>query len=1453
LFQFTLDEWSAHVVRLRNSHPTLNYFTTDQLVLLSSQLAKLIYANLTLSAQACMLLNLIGTDLSLQQLTEFVQMSLRRIEDVEDGKDSDKNQEDSSDSDASMSEDDDSSSSSDEDDEPVDPFKEFEALPVFTKLREDFPRYLVLASMIKCGNQNLDDLMEWCFDNSEMEQDQIDNILGEYMAQIVQPKVDEPKEITVNSTEEPIVKENSEAEEKTSIIQAKKQVEYTNLIRFKFDPNAEGLLSEKLKEIWNQFLEKVESLEITDYLSFQSLAKCLEELADFGTNPQRKVLSSFKEGSPNLVVCPEGEMHAQALSFYMLDPEKPLPTLDEILICQADTPLEQIELICRRAFSDQSGKIYIILHAEKMNYDNGMHLEQLIKKTTVSNHSYRLIFMASKERNDHSYIVTAFDKYRIQVPSVPHEDKIQSYLLSHLNSGIKADPDHSRLRIIKSKKSGNGKSLVAKRLSQLIPDCQRCILQLHDNTVDCNKIISTWLKEIEHYKIDVFHLDVTPAVHSGRADLIFSLTVLGGLSDSNGQIWLSSKQTYHIVELTSAAVVMDQEGATDKPSKETPMIAFEDYVPFILCLAPKETAELLASNPDVNTEFLPAKKHGSWTFMFDHASYLSEVFQRPFLYLSLWGQPDRQNLLNHCFYDENQPKDITSLHDCLTTLLHSCPVKTPTWMELTHFASFLNVQLKSSENSIFCNTDLMKEDFPGMKIFVVNFLIQMSKDFATRSVEISDQSQGEGFSKPKIEDRQRWENSPHPYIFFNDDGHSMSFYGFRLQNLNLIDERSGNVLVHNIMSRQLYAGLTRNKVIFNRAFDDASSAEKIADLCKVFGIRIDLGNPDKSYELTSDNVMKLLAIYMRFRSNIPVVIMGETGSGKTRLVKFLCDLIRKGKEAEKLVNQLEEIEDFLGKLNKARNDPLLQNNLANYLKQFGHAENLLHIIKAGKNFLLEVKEPEIMLQRITNVEEQLLQIKANFHIHHQPGHENIEQKEIQNLIIMKTHGGVTEENIYALVREAIDLAIKNKEQGIPLTVVFFDEANTTNAIGTIKEVMCDRLVNGTPIPNNIGLQFVAAINPYREHSDEMIKKLENAGLGYHIKADKTLDKLGKIPMRRLVYRVKEIPASMFPLVWDFGTLDADTEQKYIIQMIESQIAQHKLEKTKTEKLLKVLCHSQSFMRERKDECSFVSLRDVERMLTTLEWFNSQEKIIALKIFNKIISDHEPNLNQIFDINLILALGISYYARLDERRVEYEEEMMECLQLEPKYFSKVIIACQDIFIDELNLDQNIAKNDALKENVWMMAICIELRIPLFLVGKPGSSKSLAKTVITDVMQGDTSYSVNLFQHFKEIHMVSFQCSPLATAGGILSTFRQCQKFQEKRDLNRFAAVCVLDEVGLAEDSPKMPLKALHPLLEDGCVESEKPEPHKKVSYVIYSCCNCLTGCKEHFIFGVIVLF
>ena len=133
---------------------------------------------------------------------------------------------------------------------------------------------------------------------------------------------------------------------------------------------------------------------------------------------------------------------------------------------------------------------------------------------------------------------------------------------------------------------------------------------------------------------------------------------------------------------------------------------------------------------------------------------------------------------------------------------------------------------------------------------------------------------------------------------------------------------------------------------------------------------------------------------------------------------------------------------------------------------------------------------------------------------------------------------------------------------------------------------------------------------------------------------------------------------------------------------------------------------------------------------------------------------------------------------------------------------------------MELGPNIAKNAALRENVFMMAICIELRIPLFLVGKPGSSKSLAKSIIQDSMHGKTSRS-DLLKTFKQVQMFSYQCSQLATSESVIEVFNSAKKFQAKmKDTTQYVSVVVLDEVGLAEDSPNLPLKALHPLLEDG---------------------------------------
>ena len=57
-------------------------------------------------------------------------------------------------------------------------------------------------------------------------------------------------------------------------------------------------------------------------------------------------------------------------------------------------------------------------------------------------------------------------------------------------------------------------------------------------------------------------------------------------------------------------------------------------------------------------------------------------------------------------------------------------------------------------------------------------------------------------------------------------------------------------------------------------------------------------------------------------------------------------------------------------------------------------------------------------------------------------------------------------------------------------IVFFDEINTSTAIGLISEILCNRTCRGKLLPNN--LVFVSAWNPYKKK----YKDSTNYGLVY---------------------------------------------------------------------------------------------------------------------------------------------------------------------------------------------------------------------------------------------------------------------------------------------------------------------------------------------------------------------
>ncbi|XP_028416584.1 E3 ubiquitin-protein ligase rnf213-alpha-like [Dendronephthya gigantea] len=1172
-----------------------------------------------------------------------------------------------------------------------------------------------------------------------------------------------------------------------------------------------GDAEESKREIIGQKIDRkpvtpyVKNKEDT-YLSLEILTDILDELSEsaIGAESQRmrrKMPSGLMEGEPNLLLVPKAEVFGCLLSLFMgNEARQPLPTDEEVIVCNENTTAEEIELLWRRAVVDDKGQLFCLANADLLDYDVSQQVVRSLELLTQGQSKYHLVVICSIENEDRSNMVTSLDQNRRHFPPIPSTKAIQNYLKEqlmvsgtetvgnvHLAPAATVDVEKLSVRVIQSSRAGMGKSLFIKHLAEqlenlpsnkklrkgLVPSLCATI-PVHGISVDSDCVTREFLSHAVKRDIPVsriFHLDMSQSVVKGLDNILFQLLILRVVKDKSGNVWRRKSTDMYVVEITTdksfealttdASLTNSNYSQTMRKRLATEKYSFVKYLPRTHCSTPRETLDNIRHNRGGNTGF-------------DMEKFRSEEYQRTFQYLTQFAAG--QNLDKFLFiYDPRVT--IGDPVDALTFIIKYCGIRDPSWAELHHFVNFLNVQLRDCEESVFCNAKLAGDLLQGFKTFVVRFMIEMSRDFATRSLSDSNlgvddtQTADEDDDLAPFEIRKRWELSPHPYIFFNHDRVSMTFLGFRLSdNGDLLDPATNKVLEQKMMEPTLRGQLKHQGVNFDTNYEKRDKMARIEKLCSVMGIEF-LYDPDPTYELTTDNVKKILAIHMRFRCGIPVIIMGETGCGKTRLIRFMCEL-QAGPDGPK------------------------------------------------------------------------------------------------NLLLMKVHGGTSYAEIEKKVVEAEKRAFynqKNEEINVD-TVLFFDEANTTDAIDLIKEIMVDRRVNGRAInPALTKLHFIAACNPYRKHTKKMIQKLESAGLGYHVSADETDDKLGSIPLRQLVYRVHPLPESMRPLVWDFGRLTDHTEELYAAQIVRrSMVATTpdiKFDGTEAQAscIATVLSASQKYMREQKNECSFVSLRDVERAMKVITWFYSNSELI-IKIIGDVDGNGDKNtsseesseeedyqskeefaigeqpLSQIARA-LILGIGVCYYARLNTRE-EYCQEISRYFDNScplpggGRRMQREIERCQRGFLNGIQVGQNIAKNIALSENVFMMAICTELRIPLFVVGKPGSSKSLAKDVISTNMKAGNSQS-ELFKNLKQIHMQSYQCSPLSTPEGIVSTFKQCAKLQKDKDLKKFVSVVVLDEIGLAEDSPLMPLKTLHPLLEDGTATTEESgttSDHHRVGFI-----------------------
>ncbi|XP_046568818.1 uncharacterized protein LOC124277192 isoform X1 [Haliotis rubra] len=453
----------------------------------------------------------------------------------------------------------------------------------------------------------------------------------------------------------------------------------------------------------------------------------------------------------------------------------------------------------------------------------------------------------------------------------------------------------------------------------------------------------------------------------------------------------------------------------------------------------------------------------------------------------------------------------------------------------------------------------------------------------------------------------------------------------------------------------------------------------------------ELNKIDEMYALTPDNLLKMVLIVLRVRAHIPVILMGDTGCGKTSLIHYLskiCDVVFK----------------------------------------------------------------------------------------------------VQNI-----HAGVEESDIVDFVLESNAFALSNMNESV---WVFLDEINTCNHLGLINDILCHHCCQGNILAPN--LIAMAACNPYKLRTEESIF---TAGLDNKVLPDE---------QSKLVYRVNPLPESMIDYIWDYGSLSKTDEESYIRRMINNAVSRYPVSC-----LVELLTMSQEFIRKKEQTDSCVSLRDVNRCRNLIKWFQE-----TLEMKSGLMNKPLPQSRK-FEIKaVILALAHVYHSRLPDTlsRKAYRENLSRVFkkhgdsESETDIF-KIIHEEQRDIIERMDMPDGIAKNTALQENVFVIMISILNRIPVFIVGKPGCSKSLSLQLIKSNLRGLDSADP-YFQTLPQLYCVAFQGSESSTSDGIIKVFEKAERYRESTKEENVLPVVVLDEIGLAETSKFNPLKVLHSRLEPG---------------------------------------
>jgi len=350
--------------------------------------------------------------------------------------------------------------------------------------------------------------------------------------------------------------------------------------------------------------------------------------------------------------------------------------------------------------------------------------------------------------------------------------------------------------------------------------------------------------------------------------------------------------------------------------------------------------------------------------------------------------------------------------------LKSIEIEKPNYYQINIFIKVLSDEFSKFSNcqgytvDTLCNnafgSGLKKDDvisLINLRKFIINSLVNVTKLFLVGPYEklIKNQEINQRLMKENDDEKEQFINQnltinidsvsfdeiKPSLVVFNEDGDSCTIITTCPENDS---EFKTLQKLYNI----------QNKRETLRSFRDLGNEEILNNLLNFLNVS---GFDDKqkkkilgTYVYTPDNFIKVVLILLRIRVKIPVILMGETGCGKTTLIEMASMLINKGNKCIKKMNIHAGIndEDIINFMKKVKDDVEIEDR--KYIKK---------------------KKSEFNNQSEKN-----------------------KQAYLKNRSI---------EKIYAEYEEDV------KKRKI---WIFFDEINTCNSMGLLTEIVCKNSIYG---------------------------------------------------------------------------------------------------------------------------------------------------------------------------------------------------------------------------------------------------------------------------------------------------------------------------------------------------------------------------------------------------------